>query len=126
MKSIKNFEGFVGVKTSSVNENKMTAKQMNDLLNTEEMNAEIINDLKKNLMAEGIITEDLLRIAKSIQWTKEEVRDIIKASEENFEGVEELMKLYNSDALKLKPDAIEMARKILSGKTSILNAVKNL
>jgi hypothetical protein len=121
MKHIKLFENFV-----ELNEDRMEYPDMLNSLLSGNDSVEVLTELKKEILKNGIATERILKAAKMISWTASEVKDLVKASEGSFDELEEFMDSVDKGDIEVRPGMVSHIKAALKDKARVLQAVRSL
>ena len=122
MKHVKLFTTFSG-NSESVNEDaRITAGEIRDLLDA----GETSDEFKEILIKKGVTSDLLLRMARSLKWTKEEVLDLENKTERSYSDMETILSLHEDDKIKFNSEIITKIKKLLADRTRMMNAIKNL
>ena len=121
MKHIKLFENF-----GELNEDRMEYPDMLNSLLSGNDSVEVLTELKKEILKNGIATERILKAAKMISWTASEVKDLVKASENTFDYLETFMDEVDKGDISIKPGLKATIKAGLKDKARVLQAVRSL
>jgi hypothetical protein len=140
MKHLKIFESFTHLNEGSSVEVFTTDSKSRALaLEKKEADAaRAIERLKYMLLKYGISGLGGVESAKSISWTKTEISELVKKSEDNFDEMKVLIKEYDDNEFHmhlgkkvyrqeyLKKEDMDKMRVALMNRTKTLNAIKDL
>jgi hypothetical protein len=129
MKHLKIFESFTHLNEGSSVEVFTTDSRSRalELERKEADAASAIARLKYMLLKHGIGGPGGIESAKSISWTKTEISELVKISEEGFDEMKVMIKQYdNNEIPTIKKDDIDKMRVALRNRSKTLNAIKQL